>query len=43
LDSEFITEPLECLDDELGFIITDNSLGYTKTIEYTMFDELDHV
>ena len=43
LDSEFITESLECLADELGFIVVDNLLGYTKAVEHVMLDELEHV
>ena len=41
--SKFITKSLECSVDELGSIIVDNSLGYTKVVEYVMLDELDHV
>jgi len=43
LDSEFITEHLECLANKLGSIVMDNSLGYAKVIKHVMLDELDHV
>ena len=42
-ESEFITEPLECLANELGSIVMDNLSGYAKVIEHVMLDELDHV
>ena len=42
LDSELSTEPLESLTDELGSIVMDNSLRYTKTVDDVMFNEFDH-
>jgi len=43
LDPKFITEPLECLADELRSIIVDNSSGYTEVIWHMMLDEPGHV
>jgi len=43
LDSEFVTELLECLANELGPFIVDDSSEYTKAVKYVMLDELDHV
>jgi len=43
LDSEFVTESLECLADELRPVIVDDLSGYTAVVEHVMLDELDHV
>jgi len=42
LDFEFITELLECLANELGFVIMDDSSWYAKAVQDVMHDELDH-
>ena len=36
-------ESLECLADELGSIVVDDSWGNTESVEHVMFDELDHI
>ena len=33
---------MECLADELGSIIVNDSSGYTKAVEHVILDELDH-
>ena len=43
MNFEFVTKFLECLADELGFIIVDASSRYAKAVYYVMFDEFDHI
>jgi len=42
MNFEFIAKFMECLTDELGYVIEDNSSRYTEAVYYMMFDKLDH-
>jgi len=42
LDSELVTESLECLVDELRPIIMDNLSWHAKVVDHVMFNELNH-
>jgi len=43
LDSEFITELLKFLADELGPVVVNDSSWHIKAVEHVMLDELDYV
>jgi len=43
LGSEFITESLKCLADDLELVIMDDSSRYTKMVEHMMLNELEHI